>query len=266
MTRQSSNPFVGLFRVGFRRVHAFQMWSYLGVILALFQLIMIQALWRGVYADSNQNLSVPVGTTMAYLSVIAITNFIVRTTIADDLHRRIDEGSVAIDVVRPVTLPNQLSLIALGDTVGRWVLLVLVVPAVWVVGTLPVPSFSQTLVFIASLALAYVINLLIWMMVGISAFYTIGGAGIRSVIGILSGLLSGAMIPLWFMPDWLRGFTNLLPFRAVGHLPASIVVGEIQGAEVVDALAIQVVWAVVLLLLCRQLWRFVQRRIVIQGG
>lgn len=260
---QSSSGFL---RVGFKRVHAFQMWSYLGVILALFQLIMIQALWRGVYSDADTNLGVPIHITMSYLSVIAISNFVIRTSVADELHRRIDEGTVAVDLIRPTSLSRQLILLSVGDSVGRWALLIIVVPAVWIVGTLYLPSISAFGLFLLSLALAYVVNLLIWMLVGISAFYTIGGTGMRSLVGLMSGLLSGAFIPLWFMPGWLEATATVLPFRAIAHVPGGVFVGQITGAELVKSLGVQVLWIGLLAFTYTSLWKFVQKRIAIQGG
>jgi ABC-type uncharacterized transport system permease subunit len=77
--------------------------------------------------------------------------------------------------------------------------------------------------------------------------------------------LSGAVIPLWFMPGWLQAIADFLPFQAATFTPLSIYFGRPSGG-LAAALAVQLLWVLVLLGICAWVWSRAQRRVVVQGG
>ncbi|MDQ3779531.1 MAG: ABC-2 family transporter protein, partial [Chloroflexota bacterium] len=74
---------------------------------------------------------------------------------------------------------------------------------------------------------------------------------------------SGLLIPLTFFPPALQMLANLLPFRAFVMVPAEVLLGQ---RSIATALAIQLFWAVALLLLGQVLLAAAVRRVVVQGG
>ena len=50
------------------------------------------------------------------------------------------------------------------------------------------------------------------------------------------------------------------------QLPIDIFIGRATGGEVLGTLAVQLVWAVVLLVIAERLFAFGVRRLVVQGG
>ena len=77
---------------------------------------------------------------------------------------------------------------------------------------------------------------------------------------------SGELVPLWFMPDLLRQFIQLLPFQSIVYVPVSIYIGIPATGGIATALASQVFWAVVLVGVIRVMWKRALHRTVIQGG
>jgi ABC-2 type transport system permease protein len=90
--------------------------------------------------------------------------------------------------------------------------------------------------------------------------------GFRMMYRLIGNFATGALIPLWFMPDLLRSIVQLLPFQAIAFIPVSIYVGEPATGAIWSALALQAMWMGLLVLVIRLVWRQVFRHHVIQGG
>jgi ABC-2 type transport system permease protein len=256
----------GICRMGGRRVYAYRMFTYLGVLQVFLQLIMLRAVWQAVYGGRDVIDGVPIETMITYLTVVGLINFIIYPGIASEIARRIEQGQVAIDMVRPVGFVRQMLALELGDSAGWWVLLVVGIPGLLVIGSLTPPSPSAALLFLVSLALAFAVSVLMWLLVGLSGFWLMQIEGMRGLVGMASSFLAGSMIPVWFMPGPLRAAVEWLPFQSINFLPASIWVGQATGWEMWRALGVQAFWVAVMGMLAAWVWRRAQRRIVIQGG
>jgi ABC-2 type transport system permease protein len=267
IARQDINPGLrDIFRLGVRRVYAYRMWTYLGVVLIFFQFVMVRAIWMAVYGDEAVVGGIPLDMTITYLSIVALMNFMLHASIADEIHRRIDQGQVAVDMVRPIGFIRQMVAIALGDSVGHWLLLVVVIPGLLLLGSLQPPAPVPGLVFVISLALAYVLNTLLWLLVGLSGFWLLNVSGMKSLLGLTYQFLSGSMIPLWFMPGPMREVVEWLPFQAIAFLPATIYVEQRTGGEMWRVVGVQVLWIGIMGAAVGWIWRRAQRHIVVQGG
>jgi ABC-2 type transport system permease protein len=78
---------------------------------------------------------------------------------------------------------------------------------------------------------------------------------------------SGFIIPVSFFPSWLADIARLLPFVAIVQLPLEIFLGLQNGAgAIAGVLAVQVLWAVVLLGIGRVVLARATRKVVVQGG
>jgi ABC-type uncharacterized transport system permease subunit len=83
---------------------------------------------------------------------------------------------------------------------------------------------------------------------------------------MLAQFSSGALIPLWFMPDALAGTLRALPFSAQIFVPLSMYVDREPGWHTLGELGLQVVWILVLVALAGFVWRRAIRRLVVFGG
>ena len=80
------------------------------------------------------------------------------------------------------------------------------------------------LMFIVALVFAYLISFLIDFLIGLISFYTESIWGISITKEAVVLLLSGAVIPLPFFPDIIRRVVELLPFKAIYHIPLNMLV------------------------------------------
>jgi ABC-type uncharacterized transport system permease subunit len=119
--------------------------------------------------------------------------------------------------------------------------------------------------FALSLLLAFAVSQLITLLMALSSFWTLEVGGTVMVFGVVRTFLSGAVVPLWFMPGWLRTIAEALPFQAATYTPLSIYFGRPRGG-LLTALGIQVAWVVVLFGICAWVWSRARHRVVVHGG
>ncbi len=129
-----------------------------------------------------------------------------------------------------------------------------------------IPTPGDLLPFALSVALALVIVFALTFMVNMTAFWLIEATGVFLIVSVLLSFFSGFMLPLAFLPPWLRVLADVLPFQAITSMPAQVFMGKLAGPDLVAALLNQVVWAVVMTGCALLAMRVAVRRVVIQGG
>jgi ABC-2 type transport system permease protein len=79
-------------------------------------------------------------------------------------------------------------------------------------------------------------------------------------------VLSGAVIPFWFLPGWLQAVGGVLPFQMQGYTPVALYLGKLSAQDAARFIAVGCAWAVGLWLLVAVCWQRAMARLVIQGG
>lgn len=236
------------------------------VISSAVQLYLLRVVWEAVYGERESVDGVTAQILLVFLTISAIHRLFVPYGIAYTIQERVTTGRVANDLIRPVGFLPQMVAITTGFILGAAPLLLAIVPAALLVGSLRVPAPENLPFYVVSLLLGFAVNVLIWMLVGMLSFWMMYSNGIRAMLSVANDFLAGALVPLWFMPDGLRTVLQLLPFQAGAFLPASIFAGQVTGLAVVRPFLVQTVWIVVLVACARIVWGRAQHKIVVQGG
>lgn len=138
------------------------------------------------------------------------------------------------------------------------------------------PGPGTVAAFCAALLLAFLIGFLMECLLGFVSFWFLEVSSLIFIFMMLNYFLSGHMVPL----DWLAGMfqeqpatqqavrqvMGCLPFQYLAYLPAAIMLGKVQGNEVVWSLAVGAVWVVVLTALNRLVFARGVRRYSAFGG
>jgi len=67
-------------------------------------------------------------------------------------------------------------------------------------------------------------------------------------------------------PPALRNVLAWLPFEHIAYTPLRIYLGKLQGVAALEALGVQLLWAMALLALGSRFWHLMARKITIHGG
>lgn len=237
---------------------------FVGVVL---QVYLLKVVWTAVYAGRSNVEGVGLDELVAYLTLVNLQMNLLWPFIGGALQERVREGKIALDLTRPISLLGQMIAQQAGLTAGTLPFVVLTFPlAIVLGGAAPPASPAAALLYLVSLTLAYAIVVLLGLLLGLIAFWTLETQGFFVIYFFLNQFFAGALVPLWFFPLWLRALAEVLPFQAQAFVPVSIYLGRLSGDEIGRALAVQLFWVVALAALTQWVWRRAMRRVIIQGG
>lgn len=254
------------------RVSARQQWAYRAelalrsISMVLFMGIFI-ALWRTAYAATGiEHLAGYTLPAMIWYLGMAETLTLSTSRIFNDISEDVKSGQLAYTLTRPIPYPLFQVAQSLGDSALRFgfnfltAVIVVTLGAGQVVG-----SPAGLAAFLALAALGLVLDALMAVLIGLTAFWIEEVMPVYLIYQKLIFSIGGLFLPLEVLPAWLARLSRALPFQLIAYAPARAFVAFDAGF-VGRTLALQLGYIVVLLLLVGGVWRIAQRRMVIQGG
>jgi ABC-2 type transport system permease protein len=243
-------------------------WDALGraVFIILIMFVFVQ-LWSAAYA--SQGATEIAGLTLAdtiwyflIAEMVELGKFRHDQRISDE----VKDGSIAYTLNRPYNYLAYHFFNGLGETVVKMVLIFLLgLPIVlWYAGptTISWPALPAVLLVVF---LALVLDFCMASSIGQMAFVTEDTFSFRLIYQKLMFILGGLLIPLDFLPEWLRRIARLLPFSQVTYAPAKLFVAF--DAQLFWAtLALQLIWILFMGSLLFLQYRWATRRLVVNGG
>lgn len=133
-------------------------------------------------------------------------------------------------------------------------------------GWLEWPGWPSALAGSVCLLAAALLSAAIATLMTISIFWTLSGQGLSQLISMVAYLLSGMVVPLPLLPDWLQGVFRALPFGGLCDLPYRVFSGHIPAGAAGAVLWQQLLWTVLLAATGWVLTRRSLRHLVLQGG
>ena len=127
-------------------------------------------------------------------------------------------------------------------------------------------TFSRILLFLMTIALALVLNFLIFYSLSAMAFWLVEVGFLFEGFRIVVVLLSGGIFPLEVFGPHFVQITNWLPFKYTVNYPINVLNGRLPTDEVGYGMLTQCAWIVICTLIATRLWRVGSRRYVAVGG
>ena len=180
---------------------------------------------------------------------------------------RIREGELNRDLLRPM-LPLHWDIAWFAG--WKVVMIVLWLPIAFGLSLVFDPSLSPRPAEIVTFAIAiwgaYLIRTMLQESLGMLCFWTTRGAAIFDLYMTVELLLSGRLVPLPLMPDWVQEISRFLPFQWAFYFPIESLVGDLSNQELVQGLFVQLLWILVGLAIFRVAWRSAIKRYSAVGG
>jgi ABC-2 type transport system permease protein len=238
----------------------------LGLGGVFFQLIALLAVWRVLVAQSPVQ-----GFTWAQMQAYLLVAFASGTlvSILGDFRMafRIQSGLVALDLIKPVDYQRARFAEALG---GVWIELLVVAAVggatVAFTGGMQAPASPALALFLLSMLLLIPLKFLLVYVSTLACFWTQNFIGVQWARMAIMNLLSGALIPLVYLPHWLATVAQWSPFTGLTSTPALIFIGRVDARQGVVMVAVQLAWVVLLWFGARLVWRAALRRLTVNGG
>ena len=253
-------------RAAFRSLVAYQTSFLFGLLATTLAAVAMLYLWRSVLAAGTVN-GFDWPAMKAYLLVAFVAGSLVSSYVDYRMAGRIQQGDVAMDLVRPVDYQRSRFAEALGFggyELGTGLLVAAVAAAIF--GGVAAPARSGVVLFAVSAVLVLPLRFGIVYVSALVVFWTRNYVGVQSARIALVTLFSGGLVPLAFFPGWLQGLAAALPFAGMASTPALLYVGRLAGADAWRAVAVQAAWTVGLWWLGRAMWRGASRQLTVHGG
>ncbi len=261
------NKYLKFIYVGFRNGTAYRLDYFAGIVNIVFAVLVNVILWKSLYKTQNMENSIQHRMMITYivLSIIFQTVFIMDEFI---IERKMWDGSIIHFLLKPMSFRLYIFFSILGKSIFN--LMMLFVPSLIIAKlflNIAAPfSFANLIYYCFSVILGYLVlynfNFIFWTF----SVENMTSWGIVTFKNALIAVLSGALIPLWFMPEGIAEILKYLPFQTIYYFPLSIYLGIIPFKEIINGIWIQIIWIVFFVIVGHLIWNRSVKRIVVQGG
>lgn len=243
-----------LWRLSLAEAVAYRVSMLMWILTTTFPLVSL-ALWAGL-AEAG-----PIGDFsrpdfVAYFVAAFLIRQFTASWVVWELERQIRTGELSNLLMRPL---HPLLHHAMQNLAALPVRVALAVPlgvAVLVAaGGLETPGGAALGALGPALALAWLINLGVHVVIGCLAFWLTASTSLFEVWLGLYLVLSGAAVPTSLYPEGLAAVVRVLPFHATLGFPAELLIGRLSEGEIARGLGLQVMWVVIFGALGAWLWR-----------
>lgn len=241
-------------------------WSFM--VMQCLLMAAVGFFWRAVYGDAEASHGVTGDMMITYTVVSMLMTSLYYMGVEDRISDAVKSGSIATDMIKPINLFSLYFAEDIGNIVFNLFFntIPMFIVAVIIFG-LPVPASPlHFLLFFVSFILGYAINWLFSATFAMFSFSVIDLGPVFSIKYHFVNMLSGAMIPLWFFPEWLRNALYCLPFVYMYQEPLSMYIGKYAPEECLMKTGIQAAWLVGLAILFAFAQNRATRRVMVQGG
>lgn len=240
---------LAIMRLNFRRTIVARIDMISNIIFGVLLGYAMAFLWQTLYENEVISPKVPIGRMVTYAILGSVVTTVFQTGVMYVGNFRIRSGDIVFDILRPVSW--QLTL--LGEFAGQVLAQVIAVgiPVVVICSLFldfqAPASILAGIAFVPSLILGALLSFSIIFLIMLLAFRYTQVGGIESALRGFRPLLTGALIPLWFLPSGVANALELLPFPGMTYTPLAIYVGEISGGDIWISLGRQLIWTIAIL-------------------
>ncbi|QNU68939.1 ABC-2 family transporter protein [Ruminiclostridium herbifermentans] len=260
-------PYLAIAKKSFQNNLAYRADYYAGLINTLILIFVNIAIWKAIYGEDGSYDGVQLKIVLTYI----VLGFLMQSFfIMDDyfIQNKITNGLISSDLLKPISFRMLVFSYNLGA--AGFKILMNLIPAIFIsllfFEFLPPFSMSMFVFFILSLCLGYLVLYCLNFIVWVTAFWFYQTFSLVTIKDALIAVLSGALIPLWFMPTWLYNFIKMTPFDSIYYIPITIYLGQTPSNEILTVLLKQVLWIALLTVIGHFIWKAATKKLVVQGG
>lgn len=246
---------------------------YLFILSKVFSVFITYYLWMAIYQSANGSSlgGFTQNEMITYVFMSFVASGIICISMTQEIGYNVVEGSIAINLIKPIDYRWSLSAKAFGSMIYQFV-----VPSVFIwIGLelykvfglgLAVTSPDRIILFLISSMFSFLIYIFFDFCFGMMAFFTTYIFGMTIIKSAVLSFLTGQLIPLSFFPEAIQRVFDFLPFSSMIYVPVMIYLGKYSGQEIVFALLKQIFWVIVIYWVGGIIWKHVTKRLVVLGG
>jgi ABC-2 type transport system permease protein len=246
---------------------AYQIWFWVGLVLSIISMAILVFFWRAIYAETETISGLAQNQTINYILLAFIFMPLTSNDLVWEFGSNLREGMMIHHLLRPVNFQGMNYVQMLGGLVMRLALNIpMVVVAILAFG-LRLPADPATwLAFLLSAMLGFTVMFFFNWFLACFTFYTTEVWGLGVLLEGMNFFLSGALVPLVMMPEWLRTVVLSVPFAQALAVPVGLLTGITPLSEAPQVWLVQILWIIGMWILSTLFFRVAVRKITVQGG
>lgn len=238
-------------------------WSVIFSIIGSVLFIAINlTLWRFLYKGDLYMVSY-----MTKYTIISniIAMFYTRG-IAGRIGNKVSSGAFVTDLIRPVNIFTMSWQMELADICSSFLTRGLPVIIVYSPFLIANAGYYNIPLVLLSVILSHILFLLIYSLLGFSAFILIEIWPFGRLLDDSIRLLAGGFIPLAVLPSSIAGFAGMLPFKFLYSFPLELLLNTCDSNLIPVNFFILTIWIAVFAFLNTIMYRLALKKAVVQGG
>lgn len=251
----------------FQNKMTYRLEFFMGIVNMFITIVVYLCIYKALYAEAAEvdGISFAMVATNFVISLGLFSAFEYNEMFLQD---KVRDGSITNEFLKPVNFTLRLLAENIGEAVFKIVFhfLPAVVLTMFYTKLCPPKSFWHFLLMVMSVGLGYLIQWFIGFIVQTWSFWLFSVWGIMTIKNVIVRILSGTLLPLWFMPSVMKKIIAWTPFESIYFTPVQIYLGEIQGTELFTKLLIQLIWILLLGCIAHFFWKKGVKKLVVQGG
>lgn len=265
--RRSLSAYTALFGMIPKLFMAYQVWFWIGLALSVISMAILVFFWRAIYADTTTISGLALDQTLTYILLAFIFMPLTNNDLIWEIGSNLREGTIIHHLLRPINFQAMNYVQSLGTLVTRLALQVpMVIVAVLLFGLRFPTDLATWLAFLLSALLGYTVMFFFNWLLACLTFYTTEIWGLGVLIEGMNFFLSGSLVPLVMMPEWLRTIVLSIPFAQALGVPVGLLTGITPLSEAPRVWSIQLLWIAGLWLASSIFFKIAVRKITVQGG
>ena len=256
----TASKYAAVFKLGLQNTFVYR-WNY--VLRAVFGLIPLAGtvfLWRAVFNEKGSGMQgYDYGSMIYYyLLMILVSNLVTPAEDEWQIAADIREGQINSFLTKPLSYLAYRFCLFLSGRLVYTIVTILPIALIFLYyrDFIRLPSDLSTYFFAGvSLVMSGLIQFFISYAVSMMAFWILEISTVVFIVYSFEYFLGGQMFPIDLMPAGFQAVMKWLPFYYELFCPIAIFLERLQGAEMLQALAIQTGWVIILWAFARFMWK-----------
>ncbi|MDF2608050.1 MAG: daunorubicin transporter permease, partial [Bacillales bacterium] len=262
------DKYLEIIRIRFLMMLAYRTNYYTGIIIYIINIGAYYFLWKAIYGARGELEGVSMVQMTTYVAIAWMARAFYFNNIDREIANDVRDGKVATELIRPYNYLLTKLMQALGEGLFRIFLFSL--PGMIIVAfifpvNIPIEP-ELWFYFLVSITFSFIINTQINILTGLSSFFLMNNGGLIRAKRVLIDVFSGLVIPINLFPLWAQDIFKFLPFQSISYTPSMIFSKAFSYGELINALVMQGVWSLILILPIQIIWVYAKRKVIVQGG
>lgn len=253
-------------RMAIQRQAQYRGAAFISILGFLIEPVVYLIVWRTVAAEAGSINGYGVEEFTSYYIVWTLVRVFNLALAPGAWDWWVRSGRISNDLLHPVD-PYHRNLASMAGAKVVWIALWIPVAVFLVLVFRPEfsPSLFEAATFFVAAWAGYVVRFNVLWILGLVSFWTTRAEALVAVVVAMELLLSGRLVPMAVMPEWVQAVSSWLPFKWTFQFPIEVLIGRLSTGEIVRGIGVQTLWGLALGLAILVVWRQAIRKFTAVG-